>query len=57
MRIILGFIGVVMALWFLWYLTGGPERYDGGGKFLKPPTPLDTGESYDAESIFRNPNR
>ncbi len=49
MRIILGFIGIVILLWFFWLWTGGPQRYEsegGGGPFIKPPTPLNTGESY-----------
>ncbi|HEY4478184.1 MAG TPA: hypothetical protein VJB09_02825 [Candidatus Paceibacterota bacterium] len=46
--LIVWFILVVIGLWFLWYWTGGPQRYEayGGGPFLKPPKPLNTGESY-----------
>jgi len=31
---------------FLWYISGGPERSDLRGIFLKPLPPVDTGESY-----------
>ena len=34
-------------LWLIWFFTGGPARYEERrGAFLKPPSPLDTGEVY-----------
>jgi len=50
---------VVLALivaWFVWLVTGGPESTRArGGPFLKPPSPLDTGETYgDTISIGQN---
>jgi hypothetical protein len=38
--------GSVAVLLGVWYITGGPERSDLRGIFLKPPPPLNTGESY-----------
>lgn len=39
-------------LWFIWFFTGGPERYEARqGPFLKPPAPLDTGESYGPDGL------
>ncbi len=47
MQIIFGFIGIVIVVWFAWYLGGGEQRYKGTeGPYLKAPAPLDTGESY-----------
>jgi len=41
----LGFI--LVAIWVLWYLSGGPARYEAkNGILLKPPAPLSTGEIY-----------
>jgi len=38
MKLILGFIGVVAALWLLWFFSGGPRKFeeDPQGKFIKP---------------------
>ncbi|MEK7588662.1 MAG: hypothetical protein AAB438_02475 [Patescibacteria group bacterium] len=48
MHILIGFIGIVIAIWFLWFFTGGPQDFErqNPGPFLKAPAPLDTGESY-----------
>lgn len=41
------FILLLIALWVLWVVGGGPERNNSqSGPFLRPPQPLDTGESY-----------
>ena len=39
-------IGLVGALLLLWYVSGGPERSDLRGIFLKALPPIGTGESY-----------
>jgi len=40
-------IFIIIALWIVWFFTGGPKsEYASGGLFLKPPAPLDTGETY-----------
>ncbi len=40
-------IYVIIILWIVWFFTGGPESERAqGGPFLKPPAPLDTGETY-----------
>lgn len=51
---------VVFALivaWFVWLLTGGPgsDRAQ-GGPFLKPPNPLNTGETYGGNFSFFGKN-
>ncbi len=44
---ILGLIGIVILLWFIWVFSGGPERYDQeSGPYIKPPAPVGTGETY-----------
>lgn len=45
---LLGFIGIVIIIWFLWLFTGGPARFEREhpGPFIKAPAPLDTGETY-----------
>jgi len=41
------FIFIIIALWVVWFFTGGPESERArGGLFLRPPAPLDTGETY-----------
>jgi len=42
------FLAIMTVLWFVWFFTDGPERArtTNTGVFLKPPAPLDTGESY-----------
>lgn len=54
MRILGAFIGIIILLWLVWYFMGGPTKYqEGQGPYLKPPAPLDTGETYgDPEKGF-----
>jgi hypothetical protein len=40
------FLGIVLIVWVIWFVTGGPGRYDKTKPFLKPPSPIDTGETY-----------
>lgn len=41
------FLGVLAFIWVIWFLTGGPARYEKSqGVLLKPPSPLSTGETY-----------
>jgi hypothetical protein len=37
---------IIIMLGFVWVFTGGPERARDQGLFIKPPAPLDTGETY-----------
>lgn len=38
---------MLVAIWVVWYLTGGPTRYEKeSGILLKPPSPLSTGITY-----------
>jgi hypothetical protein len=40
-------IFALIVLWFVWFFTGGPQRYESqSGKFIKPPAPLNTGKPY-----------
>ncbi|PCI21392.1 hypothetical protein COB64_00750 [Candidatus Wolfebacteria bacterium] len=41
-------IGFLIALFILWFLTGGPERFQEGkeGPFIEPPAPLSDGSTY-----------
>lgn len=40
-------ISILIALWFMWFLSGGPSRMEAkNGPFLKPPAPINTGEIY-----------
>ena len=40
-------IGIMILLWFVWFFTGGPARQTSQvGPFIKPPAPLDSGETY-----------
>ncbi len=40
-------IFVIIIIWFVWFFTGGSGRERAkSGVFLKPPAPLDTGETY-----------
>lgn len=50
------FLAVMTILWFVWYFTGGPERAKtwNSGVFVKPPAPLDTGESYGKPGDLRD---
>jgi len=42
-----GLILILILLWFIWFFTGGPQKYESkAGPFLKPPAPIDTGEIY-----------
>lgn len=43
------FLGALAIVWMIWFLTGGPARYESEHQdkpFLKAPIPLDTGEVY-----------
>ena len=38
---------ILIGLWLVWFLTGGPSREEAKqGIFIKPPAPLDSGETY-----------
>ena len=51
------FLAVMTVMWFVWFFTGGPERANTNtGVFLKPPAPLDTGESYGRPEELFNPD-
>jgi len=39
-------IFVLVILWVVWFLTGGPNSGKTGAPFLRPPAPLGTGEIY-----------
>jgi len=49
MRLILGFIGVFILLWLLWFFTGGVRKFeeDPQGKFIKPLNVDQPAETYD----------
>jgi len=49
---------IIVVLWFVWFFTGGPQSERAqGGPFLKPPAPLDTGETYgELPSLERSGN-
>ena len=49
-------VGIFLGLWILWYTTGGVERFERSnrGAFIKPPTPLNTGETYGEFPTLRN---
>lgn len=41
------FVFIVIVLWVLWYITGGPSHFESVNKpFIKPAAPIDTGEVY-----------
>lgn len=41
------FILVLVAMWVVWFFTGGPTRFASkAGPFLRPPAPISTGEIY-----------
>ena len=41
------FVAIMIALWILWYATGGPSRPESWrGPFIEPPAPIGTGEIY-----------
>ena len=43
----LKFFGLILlGLFVVWYLAGGYERSKGEGALLKPPAPIDSGETY-----------
>lgn len=45
------FILLLIALWIVWLIGGGPESETArGGPFLRPPAPIDTGETYGGEN-------
>jgi len=37
---------LLIILWFAWYFTGGPSRYQEQGPYTTPPAPVGTGETY-----------
>lgn len=38
---------IMILLWVVWFFTGGPARQSSqGGPYIKPPAPLDSGETY-----------
>ncbi|MFA5934120.1 MAG: hypothetical protein WC795_02785 [Candidatus Paceibacterota bacterium] len=40
-------IGILVILWFVWFFTGGPKRFEQNNKpFIKPPSPINSGERY-----------
>jgi hypothetical protein len=39
------FLFVLLVLWVIWFLTGGPARFE-NKPFLKPAKPIDTGQPY-----------
>jgi len=42
-----GLIFILILLWFVWFFTGGPNKYESkAGPFIKPPAPINTGEIY-----------
>jgi len=44
-------LAIVAALWILWFATGGTERPAAtAGPFIKPPSPIGTGEIYSPSS-------
>lgn len=49
---------IIIALGFVWVFTGGPERTrNNQGLFLKPPAPLDSGETYGKTNADRSSTR
>ncbi len=48
--------GIFLGLWILWYATGGVERFERSnrGAFVKPPSPIDTGETYGEFPKWKN---
>lgn len=48
---------VIIILWIVWFFTGGPQSERAqGGPFLKPPAPLDTGETYGELPSLKKPS-
>lgn len=46
------FIGLIVVLFLAWIVTGGYKDPDADeGKFIKAPTPIDSGEVYDEPLI------
>jgi hypothetical protein len=38
---------ILVLLWVVWFMTGGPQRIESmKGFFIKPPSPIDTGQVY-----------
>lgn len=46
MRDLLGLILILAVLWVLWFFTGGAGSKDTDKPFLKPLSPVGTGEKY-----------
>lgn len=45
-------IGIMVIIWFVWFFTGGPQRFERNSKpFLRPAAPIDTGETYGPEKL------
>lgn len=49
MRELLGFIGIIILLWFIWFFLGGPRKFEENpqGKFIKPLEMDMPAETYD----------
>jgi hypothetical protein len=45
-KVIFTVILFIVALFIIWYYTGGPERANTANPFMKPLPPIDTGETY-----------
>ncbi len=37
---------LLIVVWFIWYFTNGPQRYEATKPFINPPAPLGTGQVY-----------
>lgn len=46
MELLRWFILLLAIFWVIWFLTGGPQSGNISQPFLRPPAPLDTGETY-----------
>ena len=45
-------IFIIVALWIIWFLTGGPQSGFVSKPFLRPPAPIDTGELYGEPTLI-----
>ena len=50
------FILLFIAMFIVWFFTGGPVRTDINKPFIKPASPIDTGETY-GPNDFVNPKQ
>ncbi len=48
------FIGVLIALGVVWFITGGPERASSRDPFIHQPNPIGEGGTYNHGGLFRN---